>query len=88
MIIINREWYVKHTIIDLETLNEPSLIEFPMIGNYSCDSYFGNFSALLSDVHLTKNSEIAFQEKSLIPTEETLLCQDPFLKILELAVGK
>jgi hypothetical protein len=63
MIRIDRERYLKHTVIDLETLNEPSSTDFPILGNYSCDSYFGNFSPLSSDVPLTQNSEIIFQEK-------------------------
>jgi hypothetical protein len=41
MIIIDRERYLKHTVTDLETLNEPSSTDFPVLGNYSCDSYFG-----------------------------------------------
>jgi hypothetical protein len=44
MIRIDRERYLKHTVTDLETLNEPSSTDFPVLGNYSCDSDFGNFS--------------------------------------------
>jgi hypothetical protein len=44
MITIDRERYLKHTITDLETLNEPSSTYFPVLGNYSCDSNFGIFS--------------------------------------------
>jgi hypothetical protein len=88
MIRIDRERYVKHTITDLETLNEPSSTEFPMLGNYSCDSYFRNFFPFLSDIPLTKKYEMVFQEKSLIPTEETLSFQDLSLERLEIAVGK
>jgi hypothetical protein len=44
MIRIDRERYLKHIVTDLETLNEPSSTDFPMLGNYSCDSDFGNFS--------------------------------------------
>jgi hypothetical protein len=40
MIRIDRERYLKHTVTDLETLNEPSSTDFPVLGNYSCDSYF------------------------------------------------
>jgi hypothetical protein len=81
MIRIDRERYLKHTVTDLDTLNEPSSRDFPVLGNYSCDSYFGNFSPFLSDVPLTQNSEIVFQEKSSISTEETLFCQEPVLEI-------
>jgi ribonuclease HI len=88
MIRIDRERYLKHTVTDLETLNEPSSTDFPVLGNYSCDSYFGNFSPLLSDVPLTQNSEMVFQEKSPIPIEETLFCQEPVLEISELAAEK
>lgn len=83
MIRINRERYLKHTVIDIETLNEPSSIYFPMLGNYSCDSHFRKISPLLSDVPLTQNSEMVFQEKLLIPTENTLFCLDPALEITE-----
>jgi ribonuclease HI len=83
MIRIDRERYLKHTVTDLETLNEPSSTDFPVLGNYSCDSYFDNFSPLSSDVPLTQNSEMVFQEKSSIPTEETLFCQEPVLEIME-----
>jgi hypothetical protein len=41
MIRIDRESYLKHTFTDLETLNEPSSTDFPVLGNYSCDSDFG-----------------------------------------------
>jgi hypothetical protein len=85
MIRIDRERYLKLTVTDLETLNEPSSTDFPVLGNYSCDSYLGKFSPLLSDVPLTQNSEMVFQEKSSIPIEETLFCQEPALEISELA---
>ena len=60
MIKIDRERYLKHIFIDLETLNEPSSIDFPMLGNYSCNSYFGNLSPLSSDVPLTEKYEMIF----------------------------
>jgi hypothetical protein len=43
MIRIDRERYLKHTVTDLETLNEPSSTDFPVLGNYSYDSYFRTF---------------------------------------------
>jgi hypothetical protein len=79
MIRIDR--YLKHTVIDLETPNELSSIDFHILGNYSCDSYFGNFAPLLSNVSLTQNSKLIFQEKLLIPTRDTLFCQDPALEL-------
>jgi hypothetical protein len=88
MIRINRERYLKHTVTDLETLNEPSSTNFPMLGNYSRDSHFRKFSPLLSDVPLTQNYEMVFQEKSLIPTEDTLFCQEPVLDITKQTIGE
>ena len=52
MIMIDREIYVKHTVTDLEAFNEPLSIDFPVLGNYSSDSDFGNFAPLSSDVPL------------------------------------
>jgi hypothetical protein len=54
MIKIDREKYLKHTVTDLETPNEPSSTEFPVLGNYSCDSDFGNFTPHLSDIPPTQ----------------------------------
>jgi len=34
---------MNHIVIDIETANEPSSSEFPIIGNYDLDSNFGNF---------------------------------------------
>jgi hypothetical protein len=70
---IDRERYMKHTVTDLETLNKTSCTYFPVLGNYSCDSYFMKFSSLPYDVPLTQKSEMVFQEESPIPIEETLL---------------
>jgi hypothetical protein len=72
MIRIDREIYLKHTLTDLETLNEPSSIDFPVLSNYSCDSYFGNFSPLSSDVPLTQNSKMIFQKELLEMMGETI----------------
>jgi hypothetical protein len=44
MISINREKYLKHTVTDLEAPNKPSSTEFLVLGNYYCNSDFGNFS--------------------------------------------
>jgi hypothetical protein len=88
MIRIDRERYLKHIETDLETLNEPSSVDFPVLGNYSCDSYFGNFSPLSSDVPLTQNSKMIFREELPTMAEETLFCQEPTLEITELTRGK
>jgi len=83
MIRIYRERYIKHTVTDLETLNEPSSADFPVLGNYSCDSYFGNFSPLTSDGPLTQNSEMIFLEELFIAAEETLFYQELAIEITE-----
>jgi hypothetical protein len=83
MIRINRERYLKHTIIDLESFNEPSSTDFPMLGNYSCYSDFNNFSPLSCDVPLTQNFEMTFQVNLLVAAEETLFCQEPLLETTE-----
>jgi hypothetical protein len=59
-----------------------------MLGNSSCNSYFGNFSPLSSDVHLTQNSEMIFQEELPTAAEELLFYKQPTLEIRELAGGK
>jgi hypothetical protein len=51
-----------------------------VLGNYSCDSDFGNFAPLSSNVPLTQNSEMDFQVNLLETTEEILLCQEPLLE--------
>jgi hypothetical protein len=72
MIRIDRERYLQHTVTDLESFNEPLSTFFPMLGNYSYDSNFNNFSPLSSDVPLTQKYEMTFQENLLVATEETL----------------
>jgi ribonuclease HI len=88
MIKIDRERYLKHIVTDLETPNEPLSTDFPILGNYSCESYFGNFAPLLSDVPLTQKSELIFQKKSPIPTRDTLFCQNPTLELVKQEVGE
>jgi hypothetical protein len=83
MIRIHREIYLKHTVIDLETVNEPSLEYFPVLGNYFCNSDFSNLSPLSSDVCITQNFEMIFQENFPTAEGETLLYQEPMLKITE-----
>jgi hypothetical protein len=88
MIKIDRERYLKYIVIDLETLNQPSSVDFLVLGNYSCDSYFSNFSPLSSDVPLTHNSKMIFREELLTAVEETLFYQEPMLEIIEQTKGK
>jgi hypothetical protein len=88
MIKIDREIYVKHIVIDLETLNEPFSTYFLMLGNYSCDSYFGNFSPLSSDVPLTQNFKMNFREEFSMIAGESLLYQESSLEITKLTGGK
>jgi hypothetical protein len=88
MINIDRERYLKHTVTDLETLNEPSSKNFPMLVNYSWDSDFGNFSPLSSDVPLTQKFKMTFKEKFPIMAEETLFFQEPVLETIEQIGGK
>jgi hypothetical protein len=63
---IDREKYLKHTITDLEAPNEPYSSEFPILGNYSCDSYFRNFTACVSEIPLTQMSKLLLQENQTI----------------------
>jgi hypothetical protein len=88
MIRIDRERYVKHIVTDLETLNEPSSTYFLVLGNYSYDSNFGNFSPFSSDVPLTQKYEMFFQKNLPTMTKETLLCQGLVLETTEQVGGK
>ena len=88
MIKIDSERYLKHTVTDLETPNEPSSTDFPILGNYSCDSHFENFSPLLSNVPLTQNSKVIFQEEPPIPIEEFLFCHNLTLGLVEEEIGE
>jgi hypothetical protein len=45
---VNREKHMKHNGIDLDGENEPVDFCNSIVGNYSIDSYFGNF-----DVHVS-----------------------------------
>jgi hypothetical protein len=47
----------------------------------------GNFSPLSSDVPLTQNSEVIFQENFPITIGETFFCQEPVLETMEQIVG-
>jgi hypothetical protein len=88
MIKIDKERYLKHTFTDLEAFNEPSSTDFPVLGNYSCDYDFDNFSPLSYDVPFTQKSKIYFQVNLLVATEETLFCQEPLLETLDKKRGE
>jgi hypothetical protein len=88
MIRIDREIYLKHIFTNLETLNEPSSEDFPMLGNNSWAFDFENFSLLSSDVPLTQNSKMTFQENLSTMVEETVFCQEPLFKTTEQIGGK
>jgi hypothetical protein len=83
MLRIDREIYLKHTLIDLESFNEPSSTYFPMVGNYSCNYDFENFSPLSSDVPLTQKSKMTFQVNLMEEAEESILCQESLLETIE-----
>jgi hypothetical protein len=59
-----------------------------VLGNYSCDYDFGNFSPLSSDVPLTQNSEMNFQVNLLVMEGETLFCQEPRLETTDKVGGE
>ena len=42
---VDHENFMKHTVIDLEELNEPVAFNNNIIGNYSVESFLGNFNA-------------------------------------------
>jgi len=83
MINIDRERYLQHTVTDLETPNEPLSIEFPVLGNYSCDSDFGNFIPHLFVIPPTQKSEMTFQFDLLAAAEEIILCQYSSIGVID-----
>jgi hypothetical protein len=83
MIRIDREKYIKHTVTDPETPKEPASTDFPVLGNYSCDSHFGNFAPLLCNVSFTKNSEMIFQENHQCQRETLSSTKNPRLDLWE-----
>jgi hypothetical protein len=88
MIRIDRERYLKHTVTDLESFNEPWSTDFPVLRNYSYNYDFGNFSTLSYDVPLTQKSKITFQVNLLVVAEETLFCQEPLLETIDKIGGE
>jgi hypothetical protein len=88
MIKIDKERYLKHTIIDLETPNEPVSTNFPVLENYSWDIHFREFSPLLSTIPFTQNYEIIFQEEQLTPIGNALFCQSPTIELTGQEIGK
>jgi hypothetical protein len=47
-ICVNREKYMKHNVTDLDGENEHVDFANSIVGNYSIDSYFGNFNVQVS----------------------------------------
>jgi hypothetical protein len=83
MIRIDRERYLKHTVTDMETPNEPASTDFPILVNYSCDSHLRNLAPLLSNVLLTQKSKVIFQEESLMLIGYSLFYQNPTLGLVK-----
>jgi hypothetical protein len=44
-IIIDRERYMKHMVIDLNDPNEPVMFNHSILGNYSYDTFLGKYTA-------------------------------------------
>jgi hypothetical protein len=76
MIMIDRERCIERTVTDLDTPNEPLSTYFPVLHNYSCDSYFGNLSPYQSDIPSKKKSKIIFQIDLLVASEESMTHQE------------
>jgi hypothetical protein len=56
---VDRERYMKHVVTDLNDPNEPVMFNHYVLGNYSCDSFFGNYSVEISSyVESNTQSEI------------------------------
>jgi hypothetical protein len=53
---------MKHAVIDIETPNEPSNYDFPILDNYNFDSYFENFVAEISPIPENELQENVFEE--------------------------
>jgi hypothetical protein len=47
-IIIDREGYMKHVVIDSNDPNEPVMFNNSILGNYSYDTFFGNYTSEIS----------------------------------------
>jgi hypothetical protein len=88
MIRLDKERYLKHTITDLETPNETVSTDFPVLGNYSCDSHFGEFSPQLSTVPLTQNSKVIFQEEPMMLIGNALFFQNPAIELMGQEISK
>jgi len=85
--MIDMEGYLKHTVTNLEAFNEPLSGDFPVLVNYSCDSDFGNFAPLSSNVPLTQNFEMTFQVNLLEAAEESIFYQEPLLETIDKVYG-
>jgi hypothetical protein len=46
--MVDRERYMKHVVMNLNDPNEPIMFNHYVLGNYSSDSFFGNYSVEIS----------------------------------------
>jgi hypothetical protein len=53
---------MKYKITNLDTTNDPSSFEFPILGNYVIDSYFSNFIIETSNITKIQKSELLLWE--------------------------
>ena len=42
---VDHEWYMKHTVIDLNNTNEPVMFNHCMLGNFYFETFFGELEA-------------------------------------------
>ena len=71
---IDRECYMKHTVIELDDSNEPMLFTDTIMGNYMVDSFFGNLEAETSSVQDSEQKSEVFhftQVSDEIPVPKT-----------------
>jgi ribonuclease HI len=54
-----------------------------VLGNYSCDFFFGNFTPHMFDIPPTKKSKMIFQIDLLAASEESILCQDAPIEVAD-----
>jgi hypothetical protein len=52
---------MKHTVTDLEVINEPSSSEYPILGSYSLNSNYGNFIVMTFEIQETKMLDVVLQ---------------------------
>jgi len=76
---VEREKYMKHTVTDLEAVNELVMFTNSVLGNYFLDSFFGDITPELSPFaetktqsepfHCTVNDEEKYEYNSAAPTD-------------------